>query len=296
MSCKSTSRTRLIVACAIISAFAGRRPDPDGPWRAMEGTQRPASQPQRPRAGRRADAKPGGTRIQQTFPSTEPLRAAIPLRFLALVPAFNYFDARAYLSQSVFNFKNLEKERAASESVKAAQFTYKDAREMVVLAVGNAYLQAIAAGGSRRNHRSPGQERAGALRQGGRPAESRTESGHRCPALAGRTANPPAATHRRPQRSRQAEIECGADHRATSGPGVCAHRESSLSGTGRASARHLSATRLRRAPTIRPRWPRFGPRNFRAGPPRPGIIPRVDVAANLGDIGVTPASRTAPGR
>jgi len=66
--------------------------------------------------------------------------------FPRVTPAFNYFDARASLSQSVFNFKNLEQERAASESVKAAQFTYKDAREMVVLAVGNAYLQAIAAG------------------------------------------------------------------------------------------------------------------------------------------------------
>ncbi len=62
-----------------------------------------------------------------------------------LVPAFNYFDARAYLTQSVFNFKSLERERAASENVKAAQFSFKDAREMVVLAVGNAYLQAIAA-------------------------------------------------------------------------------------------------------------------------------------------------------
>jgi len=61
-----------------------------------------------------------------------------------LVPAFNYFDARAGLTQSVFNFKNLERERAASENLKASQFSYKDAREMVVLAVGNAYLQAIA--------------------------------------------------------------------------------------------------------------------------------------------------------
>ncbi|MGP0019016.1 MAG: TolC family protein [Candidatus Sulfotelmatobacter sp.] len=65
--------------------------------------------------------------------------------FPRVTPAFNYFDARVALSQSVFNFKNLEKERAASESVKAAQFTYKDAREMVVLAVGNAYLESIAA-------------------------------------------------------------------------------------------------------------------------------------------------------
>src|SRR5271169_3322825 len=63
-----------------------------------------------------------------------------------LVPAFNYFDARASLSQSVFNFKSLEKQRAAAEGVKAAQFSYRDARETVVLAVGNSYLQAIAAG------------------------------------------------------------------------------------------------------------------------------------------------------
>ena len=66
--------------------------------------------------------------------------------FPRVTPAFNYFDARASLSQSVFNFKSLEKERAAAEGVKAAQFSYKDAREMVVLAVGNSYLQAIAAG------------------------------------------------------------------------------------------------------------------------------------------------------
>ena len=62
-----------------------------------------------------------------------------------VTPAFNYFDARASLSQSLFNFKNVEKERAASESLKAAQLTYKDAREIVVLAVGNSYLQTIAA-------------------------------------------------------------------------------------------------------------------------------------------------------
>ena len=64
--------------------------------------------------------------------------------FPRVVPAYNYFDARASLSQSVFNFKDLEKERSASEGVKAAQFSFKDAREMVVLAVGNSYLQAIA--------------------------------------------------------------------------------------------------------------------------------------------------------
>lgn len=61
-----------------------------------------------------------------------------------VIPTFNYFDARVYASQSLFNFKDLEKERAATESLKAAQFNYKDARELVVLAVGNTYLLAIA--------------------------------------------------------------------------------------------------------------------------------------------------------
>ena len=65
--------------------------------------------------------------------------------FPRVIPAFNYYDARLSLGQSVFNFRNLERERAASENVKAAQFNYKDAREVVVLAVGNSYLQAIAA-------------------------------------------------------------------------------------------------------------------------------------------------------
>jgi len=62
----------------------------------------------------------------------------------AVTPAFNYFDARASFSQSLLNISDLEKERAASESLKSAQYSYKDARELVVLAVGNAYLMAIA--------------------------------------------------------------------------------------------------------------------------------------------------------
>jgi outer membrane protein TolC len=62
----------------------------------------------------------------------------------AVVPAFNYFDARASVTQSLFSLQDIEKERAASQSLKAAQYTFKDARELVVLAVGNAYLLAIA--------------------------------------------------------------------------------------------------------------------------------------------------------
>lgn len=68
------------------------------------------------------------------------LHAPVP----RVIGPFNYFDVRATASQSVFNYKSLQKERSATEGLKAAQFSYKDARETVVLAVGNAYLQAIA--------------------------------------------------------------------------------------------------------------------------------------------------------
>lgn len=61
-----------------------------------------------------------------------------------VIGPFNYIDLRATVSQSLFSFKDIEKVRSANEDLKAAQFSYKDAREFVVLAVGNAYLQAIA--------------------------------------------------------------------------------------------------------------------------------------------------------
>jgi outer membrane protein TolC len=77
--------------------------------------------------------------FQKLFPLFG-LKGSIP----PVTPAFNYFDARASFSQSLFNVRDLEKERAASESLKSAQYSYKDARELVVLAVGNAYLLAIA--------------------------------------------------------------------------------------------------------------------------------------------------------
>jgi outer membrane protein TolC len=68
-----------------------------------------------------------------------------PVPVPRVIGPFNYFDLRANASQTVFNYRSLEKERAASENLKAAQLSLKDAREVVVLAVGNAYLQAIAA-------------------------------------------------------------------------------------------------------------------------------------------------------
>jgi len=66
--------------------------------------------------------------------------------FPAVVGPFGFSDARVYLSQSILNLKALNRERGAREDERAAQFSYKDARDLVVLATGNAYLQALSGG------------------------------------------------------------------------------------------------------------------------------------------------------
>jgi outer membrane protein TolC len=73
--------------------------------------------------------------------------AALGLRipgFPRVIGPFNYFDARAFLTQSIFNFQYIERERSASQNLRAAEHSYRNARELVVLAVGNSYLQALA--------------------------------------------------------------------------------------------------------------------------------------------------------
>lgn len=57
---------------------------------------------------------------------------------------FSYFDARMSISQSLFDWKLINNARASRESLKSAEYTYKDARDLVVLAVGYTYLQGIA--------------------------------------------------------------------------------------------------------------------------------------------------------
>ena len=60
------------------------------------------------------------------------------------VGPFSYFDARVTVTQSLFDWKSINATRAAGQNLKSAEYTYKDARDLVVLAVGFAYLQAIA--------------------------------------------------------------------------------------------------------------------------------------------------------
>jgi outer membrane protein TolC len=62
----------------------------------------------------------------------------------ATVGPFGVQDARGFLSQRVFDWNAIEKLRASTERQKASQYTYKNSRDIVVLAVGNAYLRVIA--------------------------------------------------------------------------------------------------------------------------------------------------------
>lgn len=62
----------------------------------------------------------------------------------ASIGPFSYFDARVAVTQSLFDWKSINATHASSQSLKSAQYTYKDARDLVVLAVGFTYLQGIA--------------------------------------------------------------------------------------------------------------------------------------------------------
>jgi outer membrane protein TolC len=60
------------------------------------------------------------------------------------VGPFSYFDARAAVTQSLFDWKSISATRAANQNVKSADYTFQDAHDVVVLAVGSVYFQAIA--------------------------------------------------------------------------------------------------------------------------------------------------------
>jgi outer membrane protein TolC len=60
------------------------------------------------------------------------------------VGPFSYFDARAAVSQTLFDWKSISAVRAAHQDVKSADYTLLDAQDLVILAVGYVYFQAVA--------------------------------------------------------------------------------------------------------------------------------------------------------
>ena len=61
-----------------------------------------------------------------------------------VIGPFSYFDVRATATQRVFDWRSIQQYRAAVATENAAHSTLQDARELVVLVTGNAYLQALA--------------------------------------------------------------------------------------------------------------------------------------------------------
>lgn len=78
------------------------------------------------------------------FGFTFNLPASAGFSFPSVVGPFGYFDSRAYVTQSVFDWRAINNTHAATENVKSSQSTYKDARDLVILSVGYSYLQAVA--------------------------------------------------------------------------------------------------------------------------------------------------------
>ena len=61
-----------------------------------------------------------------------------------IIGPFGYFDSRAYLTQSAFDWGSIERARSSKAQVSSAEFSSKDAREIVVLVIVSNYLLVIA--------------------------------------------------------------------------------------------------------------------------------------------------------
>jgi outer membrane protein TolC len=61
-----------------------------------------------------------------------------------IIGPFGYFDSRAYLTQSAFDWGSIERVRSATAQAKSAVLSAKDAREIVVLVIVSNYLLVIA--------------------------------------------------------------------------------------------------------------------------------------------------------
>jgi outer membrane protein TolC len=66
--------------------------------------------------------------------------------FPTVLGPYHYFDLRAGVSQSILDATRLNTYRATQQNGKAAQFSAQDVRDLVALAVTNAYLQVVSGG------------------------------------------------------------------------------------------------------------------------------------------------------
>ena len=84
--------------------------------------------------------------VQQSDLAALGLRISVPgFRIPTIVGPFNYFSLQASLSQTVANLTAIDNYRSARATARASQYSLQDARDLIALAVGGAYLQVLAA-------------------------------------------------------------------------------------------------------------------------------------------------------
>jgi outer membrane protein TolC len=84
--------------------------------------------------------------VEQNDLAAMGLRISVPgFRIPNIVGPFNYFALQATLSQTVANLTAVNNYRSARATAKAGQYSLQDARDLITLAVGGAYLQVLAA-------------------------------------------------------------------------------------------------------------------------------------------------------
>ena len=83
-----------------------------------------------------------------------PLFPGLDLASVPTVVKVNSTDAMVNYSQTLFSLQNIDLYRAAKENERAAYFSKQSSRGLVVLTVGNAYLQALALGAQVNNARA----------------------------------------------------------------------------------------------------------------------------------------------
>ncbi len=85
-----------------------------------------------------------GTIQQVDLPSEGLTLLKVPgIHFPETVGPFGVEDARASISQEIFNWSDIKNWKSATEGEKASQYTYKSDRNLVVFTAGNAYLLVI---------------------------------------------------------------------------------------------------------------------------------------------------------
>jgi outer membrane protein TolC len=84
--------------------------------------------------------------LQQVDLAAFGLRLNVPgFRIPTVVGPFNYFDLQVSLSQMVANLTAVNNYRSARATARASQYSLRNASDLVVLGVGGAYLQVLAA-------------------------------------------------------------------------------------------------------------------------------------------------------